>query len=234
MAETAIVWSRQEVHAVLRSTAWLLLLSNVLWAGWFALFCRLDGEQVEMLATGPVGLEVDPDTPSQVRVVYHREFFTNSRYWVYREFNNNNLSAEELVQQRPKGATSIVRATPAWLYSRFLHTPAGISSEYWGEVSASVGWPVRILWCSWRMENTGWLTTRDTGIRVDVPPTPIARGTAWAREPFSTAIPFRPVLAGQLLYGAMCIVAVVLVRSYWRARHQQADWPIERLSEPIM
>jgi hypothetical protein len=129
--------------------------------------------------------------------------------------NEDNYTAFDLDQVRPEGVAAFEQAVPWWLRRRHGRYEGTVEDgNYAGEVSVLVGWPVRLLWCSWQQTGTDFVVMRDTGIEIEKPAGPVTSGFLGLniKESYSRALPYRPVLTGQLINGAMCAGIVLLVR----------------------
>lgn len=211
----------------------LLLLVNVGWSCWFARYGVMDGELMRMLdsdSTGvSPGVSLDQSDADFLNLVYRRTLPDQTRYWIFRAPNENNVTAAAIKELRSKLMTSYEQLAPWWLRRRHFQFEGAVleDADYAGEMSVVVGWPVRLLWCSWRRKGTEFYVARDTGLEFKPPGSPTPSGFLGLalQESYSRAFPFRPVLAGQLVYGMMCIGVVLLMRfgpraarRWWRRR----------------
>jgi len=210
-------WKRFLFTTLLWSLA-LLLLTNVAWSVWFARYANMHGELLTMLDLMPAGLSFDPEHHDLIEVAYRRELVTQTRYWVFRGVNDEGMRLEEMEQERPPEFREFREVVPPWMNRRHQRYSgaAGEESDYCGEIYALVGWPVRLLWCSWRRAGTDFFVTPDTGIEIERPTRP-APGTGgflgiMLKESYSRALPFRTVLTGQVVYGGFFFAIVCFVR----------------------
>lgn len=219
----SISWRRFVVTTLLWSLA-LLLLTNMAWSVWFARSASMHGELMGMLDLMPAGISFDPEPPGVVETAYRRQLSAQTRYWAFRAVNVEETTPiqeptpEDMEQIRSAGIGEFRDVVPRWMNRRHQRFSGAVveGSDYAGEVYALVGWPVRLLWCSWRRTGADFFVTPDTGIEIEKPAAP-PPGTGGffgisLKESYSRALPFRPILTGQLAYGGLFFVVVCFVR----------------------
>lgn len=201
-------------------SALLLLLVNVGWSWWFAEHTTISHSFFGMIDDGYAGVSIDPSDERYANIVYRGSAACEIRYWMLRAAKDEEYAPEELDRRRPIWADSFERAAPWWLRRRHAKYQGVFDTgDYQGEAAVLIGWPAPLLWCTWRADPRGWAVTRDTGIEIEPPfaPPPPGSGAIQIHPSFSRAMPFRPVLEGQIIYGVVCVGVVLLVRHGPRA-----------------
>ncbi len=100
-------------------------------------------------------------------------------------------------------------AVPGWVKPERLRNAQRLAEgEFEVEMFTATGWPVRLLWCRWKRDQTTQAPNRWTAIVLKEP---------GARETYSVAgvLPFRPVWTGQLICGSFWFTVVALLRTSW-------------------
>lgn len=212
---------RRKITSLLLWSALLLVLINVGWSVWFAQNARMNGELMLMLEMQPTpesfGVSLDPNNSETVNLAYRRELGVQTRYWLFRAHNEDLLTAEQVAAQREHNIGSFEAVAPWWLrrrHARYAGLVAG-EDDYTGEVSVTIGWPVRLLWCAWRREGNDFYIAPGTGISLEDPTGAVGTGFLGLvlKECYSRALPCRPVLSGQTVTFLACVALVGAVGS---------------------
>ncbi len=100
-------------------------------------------------------------------------------------------------------------AAPGWVKpERLRHAHRLGEGEFEIEMFTATGWPVRLLWCRWKREQTTHAPNRWTAIVLNEPGGQEVNSVA-------SVLPFRLVWTGQLIYGSFWITVVALLRTSW-------------------
>ncbi|GEM_PF-2711728 len=216
--------TRWVVLSTIGCAALLLLPINIGWSFWFAQYTTMGHSFFGMINDGYAGVSVDSSNVRYANIVYRGSTACEVRYWVLRAPNKDAYVPEKLDALRPSWAGSFERVVPWWIRHRHAKYQGVLGvGEYDGEAAVLVGWPLPLLWCTWRHDPRGWAVTRDTGLELDPPiaPPPPGGGAIQLHPSFSRALPFRPVLTGQIVYAVACVGLVLLVRHGPRAMRRR-------------
>jgi len=175
----------------------LLLLTNAGWSMWSA--WRIDGLDGADARLGRTWLG-DEST----RLVTHRRIATYSTTRLIDFSNSPGIRLDGVIDPTPAPPPSeIDEVLPPWerrhIASRWGAETSGVGIK----LIATVGWPVRVLWCEFDMTPSGFVAVRSTAI-----------DTGWRlqRLVFPRALPFRPIWSGQAFYAAIWFGVVCIAR----------------------
>ncbi len=207
-SSSTLTWIRAAAPTMLWALA-LLVLTNIFWAVWGA----MDIGHPSIL--GDTKRKIGSETLGDLSAVLvaARARRTRTTYDVGRNTPENIAG---LFPNEP--AAPLDAVAPGWLRRRFADpaSPLGAGTPARGWF-ASVGWPVRLLWCGFEAEEgQPREVVPRTGIRIREPKRFKGR--------LDGMMPLRPILLGQAAYAAFWLGVVLFVP---RAKRRIERWIVE-------
>ncbi|MCC6907001.1 MAG: hypothetical protein IT430_03585 [Phycisphaerales bacterium] len=209
--------TQSRCRSILTTLIWslpLLLVTNAYWSWRFSQYFPTSYEEQwwEFLITYPSDPFGYLAADDQYSVTYIVPWKTKVDYpWLSR-FDTVTGPERTTPEQRelwPQFFEPQPDAAPSWVKPERLRNAHRLAAgEFEVEMFTATGWPVRLLWCRWKRDQSGQAADRSTAIVLNEP---------GGQEVASAAsvLPFRPVWTGQLIYGSFWFAVVALLRTSW-------------------